>query len=178
LQIILPLSPAFNYEKLQRIASFGISYYFRLSITSKSCLMKRAFTLSLLLIAINIHGFAAAKYKPAFYDRAMAAIHTPVPGEVVQAPLPPPNLAQMPASDPHRHWYHGLSERTKATWGWILLIAGGVFLVCGLGLYIYGATGPEHDDWAGVIAQLFGVLFGCAGLGMGIPGFILHHRYG
>src|SRR5689334_7043940 len=43
----------------------------------QSCFMKKAFTLFLLLIAISFHAFAAARYKPAFYDRAMSAIHTP-----------------------------------------------------------------------------------------------------
>jgi hypothetical protein len=179
----MPLrSPAFNYEKLQHISSFGSRYSSSITlITSKSCFMKKALMLLLLFMAINLPAFAAAKYKPAFYDRAMAAIHTPMPGEVAQAPLPPINVAlEMHAGDPERRWRRQLSPTDKANMGLGLIVGGALCLAPGIYFLAKYYKGDDVDifDLDAMFLNVLGVLLTGGGLGMLIPGIVLRLRYG
>jgi len=115
----------------------------------------------------------------------MAAIHTPVPGEVEQAPLPPVNLAQEPppAGDPERHWRrHAMDESRKASIGLGLIIAGAICFAAGI--YILAAYGNEYDknDFFGglgyAIVWAGGLVLSAGGIGMLIPGIILRSKYG
>jgi hypothetical protein len=166
----------FNWERLHGKTSFGDP------LTSKCFLMKNAITLLSLIMAMSFYSHAAAKYKPPFYERAMAAIHEPALGNAKQETALPPVVltAEVPADNP-RHWYHGPQDRAKATWGTVLLVMGGVFLAAGIGVAIVSAAAPRTDGWDEIrdaIGLFIALILGVAGIGMSIPGYILRKRYG
>jgi hypothetical protein len=143
--------------------------------------MKKVFATLLLFMSVTLQGFAAAKYKPAFYDRAMAAIHTPMQGDVEQAPLPPVNLAaEVPTPyNAGGSWYQTPKEQRKASIGTGLLIAGAAVLITGLYLYFrYTKSEYNFDELDELGYSLAGTIMSAASTGFLVPGFILRMKYG
>jgi hypothetical protein len=148
-------------------------------INAETFVMKHAFALLFVLTAMHLYCFAAARYKPAFYDRAIAAIHTPNPEVIEQAQLPPVNLAVEPAGRDRDAWHRQRTPADKAAMGLGLMIAGGVCLVPGIYLSTtYKSDGDLDEVLNNLFLSLLGAILTGAGIGMLIPGIILRMKYG